>query len=137
VNLTSDAGTSVLGDANCLRATGEGITAEEMDEADNGCVFYRLTMHNGTDLGFYWGAAEGAAFEVAANKAYMAVPKAAGSRIQGFNLDGGTTTGISDASRLTNNGEMRNDSFFNLNGQRVSQPAKGLYIKGGKKVVVR
>lgn len=137
VNLTSDAGTSVLGAANCLRATGEGITADAMDEADNDCVFYRLTMHKGTDLGFYWGAAEGAAFEVAANKAYMAVPKAAGSRIQGFNLDGGTTTGISDASRLTNNGEMRNDNFFNLNGQRVSQPAKGLYIKGGKKVVVR
>ena len=69
----------------------------------------------------------------------MAVRKAAGSRIQGFNLDGGTTTGISDASRLTNNGEMRNDNFFNLNGQRlrVGQLRKGLYIKGGKKVVVR
>ena len=139
VNLTSDAGTSVLGADNCLRATGEGITADEMAAADENCVFYRLTMHNGTDLGFYWGAAEGAAFEVAANKAYMAVPKAAGSRIQGFNLDGGTTTGISDASRLTNNGEMRNDNFFNLNGQRlrVGQLRKGLYIKGGKKVVVR
>ena len=47
------------------------------------------------------------------------------------------TTSISDASRLMDNGYMRNDNFFNLNGQRVEKPAKGLYIVNGKKVVVK
>ena len=44
------------------------------------------------------------------------------------------TTGITDHLRetSTNNGE-----YFNLAGQRVAQPAKGLYIVNGKKVVIR
>jgi hypothetical protein len=47
------------------------------------------------------------------------------------------TTSISDASRLMDNGERRNDNFFNLNGQCVEKPAKGLYIVNGKKVVLK
>ena len=30
-----------------------------------------------------------------------------------------------------------NDAVYNLNGQRVSQPQKGLYIKDGKKVIIK
>lgn len=46
----------------------------------------------------------------------------------------GDVTGI-DA--LLNNKEesIKNDEVYNLNGQRVSKPAKGLYIVNGKKVV--
>ncbi len=49
-------------------------------------------------------------------------------------LEDGETTGVADINRetITNNG-----SFFNLNGQRVAQPTKGLYIVNGKKVVVK
>ena len=32
---------------------------------------------------------------------------------------------------------MTNHTYFNLNGQRVEHPAKGIYIKNGKKVIVR
>lgn len=52
----------------------------------------------------------------------------------------GTTTGISDASRLNRNEEMRNDNIVcNLNGQRlrVAQPKGGIYIKNGKKVIIK
>lgn len=69
-------------------------------------------------------------------KAYLSVPGAARS-LQIVIDDDGQTTGISNASRLTDNGKMRNDNFFNLNGQRVAQPTKGLYIKNGKKVVMK
>jgi len=44
------------------------------------------------------------------------------------------TTGIS--ATLTNNG-IKNNEIFNLAGQRISQPTKGLYIVGGRKVVVK
>jgi hypothetical protein len=91
-------------------------------------------MHNGTDLGFYWGAKEGAAFAVAANKAYLAVPKAAGARIQGFSFDGGTITGINNFTPAFTQGE---GVIFDLQGRSVANPAKGLYIKNGKKVVVK
>ncbi len=49
-------------------------------------------------------------------------------------LEDGETTGVADINRetITNNG-----SFFNLNGQRVAQPTKGLYIVNGRKVVVK
>lgn len=40
-------------------------------------------------------------------------------------------TGINEVNREP----ITNGSYFNLNGQRVSQPGKGLYIINGKKVV--
>ena len=49
----------------------------------------------------------------------------------------GQTDGISDATRLTNNGELTKDNVYNLQGQRVSKAQKGLYIVGGKKVLVK
>jgi len=54
--------------------------------------------------------------------------------------DGGTT-GVGDALRLMNNGRVNGEesasAVYNLKGQRVAQPSKGLYIKDGRKVVVR
>ena len=47
------------------------------------------------------------------------------------------TTGIKDNNRetITNN---RDGQWFTLSGQRIDKPAgKGLYIKDGRKVVVR
>ena len=128
-------GTSVMGDGNRLRATGnEGITATAMDEADPDCVFYRLTMHNKTDLGFYWGAAEGVAFDVVANKAYLAVPKSAGARIQGFSFEDGVITGIRNITPALSEGE---GAIFDLQGRRVAKPVNGLYIVNGKKIVIK
>ncbi len=42
-------------------------------------------------------------------------------------------TGIDDVSRET----MTNNHYYNLNGQRVSQPQGGIYIIDGKKKVIR
>jgi alpha-amylase len=48
------------------------------------------------------------------------------------------TTGVSDATRLKNNEEsIKNGEVYNLAGQRVSQPTKGLYIVNGMKVSVK
>ena len=76
---------------------------------------------------------------VPAGKALLPASAITGSaRELKFVFEGSETTGISDASRLKDNGEMRNDNFFNLKGQRVAQPTKGgLYIVNGKKVVIK
>lgn len=71
VYLTGAEGSEIGG--NMLKGTGNsGISASSM--AKSGYKFYRLTMHNGTQIGFYWGAANGAEFDLAANKAYLEVP---------------------------------------------------------------
>jgi hypothetical protein len=33
--------------------------------------------------------------------------------------------------------KVEDNNYYNLNGQRVSQPKKGLYIVNGKKVVIK
>ena len=52
----------------------------------------------------------------------------------GFDAEEGDVTGISEIETMRN-GE--NEKFFNLAGQRVAQPQKGLYIVNGKKVVIK
>ena len=48
------------------------------------------------------------------------------------------TTGISDALRLNDKGEMINNNIYNLQGQRVTTPVKGgIYIQNGKKLIIK
>ena len=72
---------------------------------------------------------------IPANKAYLDA-----SLLDGlapsfiFEFEGGTT-GINTVEQPK--GDFLNGEFYNLNGQRVVQPTKGLYIVGGKKVIVK
>ena len=59
---------------------------------------------------------------------------AASARSFAFDFDESHTTGISEMERMRN-GE--NETFFDLMGRKVAQPAKGLYIVNGKKVVLK
>lgn len=47
---------------------------------------------------------------------------------------GGETTGIENAVKSE---EIKDKSYFNLAGQRVAQPTKGLYTVNGRKVVIK
>ena len=42
--------------------------------------------------------------------------------------------GLYTQEKMKNRG---NETFFDLQGRRVAQPTKGLYIVNGKKIVVR
>ena len=48
-------------------------------------------------------------------------------------FDDNNTTGIKNVSEQTNN----DDAIYTLNGTRVDHPVKGLYIKNGKKFIVK
>ena len=129
VTLSSETGTEKAG--NLLKPSGDtGISAANMDEADT--KFYRLTMHGGTEIGFWWGAASGAAFDLTANKAYLAVPNGSMAR-EGFWFNDEDVTAI-DAVKVQT---VAKGDYYNLAGQRVAQPTKGLYIVNGKKVIVK
>ena len=72
---------------------------------------------------------------VAANKAYVDMDAIVSSARQGnFELFSDETTGVAEVKAQ---GENARCEFFNLAGQRVAQPAKGLYIVNGKKVIIK
>lgn len=71
------------------------------------------------------------------NKAYLQLPSKffAGTRSVGVAYDDEGTTSIFNIERGTLSNER--DVWFNLQGQRVDKPRKGLYIRNGKKVLVK
>lgn len=73
--------------------------------------------------------------KVPAGKAYLQISNGVASAraFIGFGDNDGTT-GIDDIERPTLNIE---EDYYNLNGQRVAQPTKGLYIVNGKKVIIK
>ena len=74
--------------------------------------------------------------DLPAGKAYLNIAVSAGAPTLMLDFGGNTPTGISDAS-LKNNEGIINNKVFNLAGQRVAQPSKGLYIVNGKKVIMK
>ncbi len=66
---------------------------------------------------------------VTAGKAYLQVPTA--SSAKSLKMVFGDTTGINDI-----NAAKADDAYYTISGVRVANPAKGLYIKNGKKVVI-
>ena len=97
-----------------------------------GAKYYAL--QNGTNgLGFYWMAAEGAAFTSGAHKAWLALPAATPAPFFAL-FDDMQTTSINDVrSKMA---DIRGD-FFDLQGRKVANPTKGLYIVNGKKVAIK
>ena len=78
-----------------------------------------------------------AASTVPAGKAYLLATDVPGSaRSLNFVFDEAETTGINEELRMKNE-ESSAAPVYNLNGQRVAQPTRGLYIVNGKKVVVK
>lgn len=69
-------------------------------------------------------------------RAFLSLPAASEVRLAVF-LDDFDSTGI-EAAPL-NNGQltMDNAAIYNLAGQRVGKPAKGLYIVNGKKIIIK
>ena len=111
---------------NMLKGT---LTADEMTVGEN-CLFYRLTMHNGEQIGFWWGAENGGAFKPGANKAYLAVPANQAKDGFAFGNDGGATS-IS----TIDNGQLTMENAYNLQGQKVGSEYKGIVIVNGKKFI--
>ena len=86
---------------------------------------YVLGKKDGTGVGFYKLSDSGT---IGANKAYLTYSGTLARECFLF----GDATGIS--ATLMNNEEV-NDEVYDLQGRRVSQPAKGLYIVNGKKYI--
>ena len=120
-NVPVTSGVDANADNDFIRGEGTAVASE-----DNGKYNYILN-NVGDVVAFY--AANGQ--NVATNRAYLQTTTA-NARIS-LNFDDETTTGII----ATLKDKETNSKVYNLNGQRVDNPAKGLYIVNGKKVIIK
>lgn len=104
----------------------EGSATAINVEEDALYVYYVLAKNGDEDARF----AKVTTGTIAAGKAFLKVAKN-GAR-ESYSIGGVAPTAIESIQALQENGEL-----FNLNGQRVAAPQKGLYIVNGKKVIMK
>lgn len=75
----------------------------------------------------------GGGLVIPAGKAYLPAGSISAHELD-ITFDNGDVTGIADVRAKM---EDFKGEFFNLSGQRVAQPTKGLYIVNGKKVIIK
>ena len=119
---------------------GGGIATNKkiyMTEGENGLTGKVLStgaeVENGTAPNPAISEWDGLVYNLEAGKSYEFKATGTKWRLAGFRYIG-TTTGIS--ATLMNN-ERVNSEIYNLAGQRVAQPTKGVYIVNGHKVVIK
>ena len=101
-----------------------GVTTNTPIDAEAGYV-----LMGSPRVGFYKNSND---FTVGANTAYLPADFA-GARMAFFGFDD-EATGVQNLTPALSEGE---GVVYNLRGQRVAQPTKGLYIVNGKKVVIK
>lgn len=128
----SDA-TDVFSGTNLLH----GQMTDALIESAPNTKYYKLTYSKVSDvktLGFFYGAADGAAFVSKAGKAWLAVPTS--GALRGYSFDFGTQTGITGMET-----EDSGARIHSLDGRRVNRPAdrleRGVYVIDGRKIIVK
>lgn len=104
-----------------LTQPGEGNTYYILSKKDNHVGFYKVNTTSGNAMG--------------ANTAYLSVAVGTSSRSAFFFDD--ETTGIEAIDSNSETVKEGAREYYNLNGQRVMNPSKGLYIVNGKKVIIK
>ena len=127
-----------LNDCTVAAPTGNLLKGSTTDATTvGGAKYYKLTyatINGERVLGFFWGAADGAAFSNAAGKAYLALPSEAAAN--GYRLDGGDVTGIGQiATDAQGKGQVYSISGVRMDGSK-RLPA-GIYVINGRKVIVK
>lgn len=128
---TSGLSSAVNESTNLLKGTLVPMSLDLSDGTNN----YSLGKLNG-EIGFY--KFSGGTITLGANKAYLEAP-AAGGAVKGFTLSFGGEDGILQIENETWTMDNEAGAWYDLNGRKlIGVPAaKGVYIVGGKKVIVK
>ncbi|MCE4123292.1 hypothetical protein NND09_14075 [Prevotella copri] len=123
--------------------------------AETGCKLYRLTYKNATNkerLGFYLSvdkannSSDGTSLKATPGKAYLKVSEneakdpSSASLARSFVFGGGNeTTGIEGITIMGTDVQRHStiEGIFDLQGRKISNPTKGIYIKNNKKVIIK
>ena len=113
-----------------------------------GCKLYRLTYNNATAkerLGFYL-SNDGISLKATPGKAYLQVSEneakdpSSAALARSFVFGGGNeTTGIEGITIMGTDVQRHGtiEGIFDLQGRKIVNPTKGIYIKNNKKVVIK
>ena len=118
----SDSGTNYSSSNKLVAGTGAAVAKED------GKTKYVLSLDDNDNIAFLKINNDPAT--VPADKAYLEFNEV----VAAPSFDFGDATAIDDVRSKTE--DVRGD-YYNLNGQRVANPTKGLYIVNGKKVIVK
>ncbi len=105
--------------------------AIKIEETDGDKTNYYLSGKDGSFVSVNGNA------NIGKNKAYLQLPTSvfAGTRSIGISYD--DEDGTTSIKNLTTDLTEGEGEWYTLQGQRVAKPGKGLYIRNGKKVIVR
>lgn len=112
-----------------------GYNVPSTTSVDGMSKYYMLSLNAKNDpnsVGFYWGVENGTAFNSEAHKAFLALPESATAKSFTF---ADIADGIASVSRYSDD---LDSPVYSLTGIRMSGklPA-GIYVRGGKKFIVR
>ena len=117
--------------------------------ADAGCKLYRLTYNKAEKkegLGFYLGVDDGTSLKATPGKAYLQVSEneakdpSSAALARSFVFGGGNeTTGIEGITIMGTDVQRHGtiEGIFDLQGRKIVNPTKGIYIKNNKKVIIK
>ena len=111
--------------------TGNALLVSDGTVTGDGSIY--VLANGGSGVGFYKLASDK---KVLAGKAYLQISGGAASARPFLAIGNGddNTTGIDNLTPALSKGE---GIYYDLQGRRVAQPTKGLYIVNGRKVVIK
>ena len=142
--LKGTAGSTVTYRANLTGVTEVDVTgnllvgtATEQEISGAGYKYY-LFGKGAVGQGFYYQTGrDGNSIKLPAHRAGLKLsasgPDFAPAKELIFNFDDATTTGVNTVQPAV---EKKNDVIYDLQGRRVTNPSRGIYIVNGKKVVI-
>ena len=142
--LKGTAGSTVTYRANLtgvteVDVTGNLLVGTAVEKEFNGAGYkYYLFGKGAVGQGFYYQTGrDGNSIKLPAHRAGLKLsasgPDFAPAKELIFNFDDATTTGVNTVQAAV---EKKNDVIYDLQGRRVTNPSRGIYIVNGKKVVI-
>ena len=128
-------GAAAVTENDLVAGTGAAVPTTDGAGNTNMILWWDKDNPSVNPIGFYFANGQ----TVATNRAYLHIassqaPDAEGPGSRMVMVFADETTGVNDVrSKMS---EVRG-TYYNLNGQRVEKPAKGLYIVNGKKVIIK
>ena len=111
----------------------KAVTVNEQTVTKNSNPFYVVSAKKGIFM-----KAPSPTFKMPIHKAYAEITGVpAGAKVMfSFTDDNSSTTGI-DTIDTSSSATGSDNAYYNLNGQRIEKPQHGVYIHGGKKVIIK
>lgn len=144
VNKTNELAAASSYENHLVATPAEAKTVTETDY-----ILYRLTYNDAIHkdrLGFYLGSSEGKSLKATPGKAYLKVSEneakdpSSAALTRSFVFGGGSeTTGIDEITIMGTDVQRHGtiEGIFDLQGRKISNPTKGIYIKNNKKVIIK